>query len=344
MHSVICGLVLMAFAGTASASATTYTIGYGDTLWDLSIRFYGTPDYWDDILAANPSIMGVEYLVPGMDIVLPDIAGTVGAPAPTRTQSVTVAPAPTLTASTPIISRIRLESAGFVAVNPVPAPGVVLAVNVEDQGIVSNDDAYAGDLVEIDMGTADGVSVNSVFKILNVGEQAVDPETGNKIGTIVRVAGLIRILEPSENTSIALVEHSNMQINAGDLVVVYERAADIPINTRPASEDMTAWVIGLQNPLLTRSYTYDVVYLNRGSESGLRPGDVFVVYNYGDMAYDISGNRVVTADIPISELVILTTERTTCSALVSANITGDLIEVGDRIHLARRQSAQTGSR
>jgi len=221
---------------------------------------------------------------------------------------------------------------------------MILAVNVEDQGIVSNDDAYAGDLVEIDMGTADGVSANSVFKVLNVGEPAIDPETEDEIGTIVRVAGLIRVLEPSENTSIALVEHSNMQINAGDLVVVYERAADIPINTRPASEDMTAWVIGLQNPLVSRSYTYDVVYLNRGSGSGLRPGDVFVVYNYGDKACSISGDSVVTADIPISELVVMTTENTTCSALVSANITGDLIEVGDKLHLARRQSAQTGSR
>lgn len=343
MRSVICGLVLMAFAGTASASAT-YTIGYGDTLWDLSIRFYGTPDYWDDILAANPSITGVEYLVPGMEIVLPDIAGGVGAAATSYTQAVTMVQAPTLAASNPMLSRIRLESAGFVAVNPVPAPGVVLAVNVEDQGIVSNDDAYTGDLVEIDMGTADGVSANSVFKVLSIGEQVRDPETGSDIGTIVRVAAMIRVMDPSETTSVALVEHSNMQINAGDPIIWYQPAADVPIDTRPSSEELTAWVVGLQDPLVSRSYAYDVVYLNRGSESGLEPGDVFVVYNYGDIAYDVSGNRVVTSDIPISELVVLTTEDTTCSALVSANITGDLIEVGDRLHLARRQSAQTGSR
>ncbi len=342
MRSVMYGLLLVVFAGVASAAAATYAIGYGDTLWDLSIRFYGSPDYWDDILAANPSIVGVEYLVPGMEINLPDIMGT----APSRGSVYTSIPvvAPTLAASAPMLSRLRLESAGFISAGPVASPGVILAVNVEDQDIDSNDDAYAGDLVEIDMGTSDGVEANSLFQVLEPGETAFDPETGAEIGTIVRVAGLIRVIDPSETTSLALIEHSSLSTNAGDLVIWYQPSTGIAVNTNPTNEELTAWVIGLQDRDVSRTYAYDVVYLNRGSDAGLVPGDVFVVYNYGDIAEDRGGNRVITADIPISELVVLSTGSTTCAALVSSNVTGDLIDMGDRLHLARRQSAAAGSR
>lgn len=342
MRSFLFVLALLALSVPALASST-YTIGYGDTLWDLSIRFYGTPEFWDDILAANPQIAGVEYLLPGMEIVLPGsptgFAGTsVYTSLPSYVQ------APTLTATVPMLSRIRLENAGFVATGPLASPGSVLAVNVEDQEIESNDDAYTGDIVEIDMGSGDGVSVNSVFRVLEPGETAFEPETGEEIGFIVRVAGLVRVTSVTETTSIALVEHSFLPINAGDLIEWYVPARDVAVNTTPAAEDQTAWVIGLQDPDFSRTYAYDVVYLDRGTESGLEPGDVFVVYNYGDIAEDVAGNRVITADIPISELVVLTADPTTCSALVSSNITGDLVDVGDRIHLARRQTAQTGSR
>lgn len=343
MRSVICGLALMVFAVGVADAASTYIIGYGDTLWDLSIRFYGSPDYWDDILVANPSIPGVEYLVPGMEIMLPDLRGE-AAPAFESHYLTTSIQAPTLAATAPLLSRLRLETAGFVAAGPVAALGSVVGVNVEDQDLLSNDDAYTGDMIEIDLGIGDGAGPNSVYQILEVGETASDPETGEEIGPIVRVAALARVTQSYQATSLVLVEHSYLPVNAGDLVVAYQPASSIAVNTSPSNEEMTAWVIGLQDTDLSLAYAYDVVYLNKGTVDGLRPGDVFVVFNYGDIAEDLQGNTLITSDIPISELVVLTTEIETCSALVSSNITGDLVHVGDKLHLARRQSTQTGGR
>lgn len=335
--TVVCTALMAIVSGARAASM--YQVGYGDTLWDLSLRFYGTPDYWDDILAANPQIPGPEYLVPGDEILLPDFAGA-GGYSPYVT---TVIEAPTLAASIPLLSRLRLETAGFVAAGPVAARGSVVGVNVEDRGIVSNDDAYVGDLIEIDLGGAEGASPGDLIQLLEPGEEVSDPQTGEIIGRIVRVTGLARITTVADETSIALMESSCQPTNVGDLFVDYVPMQSVSVNTEPALEQLEAWVVGQQEPAFD-AYAFDTVYLNRGSEHGLRPGDVFVAYKYGSIASDMTGATLVTADIPISEVVILRTEAATCAALVCGNVTGDLVQVGDRLHLARRQSTQSRAR
>ncbi len=343
MRGVICSLMSLTLLAGVSAAASTYQVGYGDTLWDLSIRFYGSPDYWDDILAANPSIAGPEYLVPGMELFLPEVAGLPAA-AVDRSYVTSTVRSPTLAATAPMISRLRLETAGFVTSQTIPALGAVLRVNIEDQGFVSNENGYMGDLVELDYGDADGARSGMVLHVLEQGETVRDPETDAVIGSVIRVAGVVRILEVTGATSIALVEHSYIPVNDGDILVPYSPAGNVPVNTSPTVESLTAWVIAVQDKDFTDSFAYDVVYINRGRDSGLRQGDVFVLYKYGTLDEDITGAELVTADIPIAELLVLDAGSTTSSVLVTANVTADLVQAGDRIHLARRQTAGSGVR
>lgn len=58
-------------AGEKSATANrAYTIQSGDTLADISIAFYGTPQRWRQIAAANPGLEA-DKLKPGDVIVIP---------------------------------------------------------------------------------------------------------------------------------------------------------------------------------------------------------------------------------------------------------------------------------
>ena len=44
--------VLALAASTATAAVSSYVVGYGDTLSDIALQFYGDAEYWDEILAA----------------------------------------------------------------------------------------------------------------------------------------------------------------------------------------------------------------------------------------------------------------------------------------------------
>lgn len=53
-----------------TAAGRHYTLQKGDTLADLSTAFYGTPQHWRSILAANPGL-DAEHLVPGTVVLIP---------------------------------------------------------------------------------------------------------------------------------------------------------------------------------------------------------------------------------------------------------------------------------
>ncbi len=346
MHRSPCGIhvLLLAVVAGASAGAGTYVAGYGDTLSDIALRFYGDADYWDEILAANSFLPAPEALMPGMVLVLPDIAGATVSRGASTYGSAAVLEAPTFAASIPMISRLRLETAGYVAPSAVPVRGFVLGVNVEEQGIPVNDDAYVGDMIEIDLGSIDGVEPGDFFHIIRLGESVIDPETGDSAGRVVRVAGICRVLDNTESTSVALLDQTYLPVHVGDAIVDYSPASPVQVRNQPVEESVDAFVLALQDEDFTNSYAYDVVYLNVGSDDGISAGDVFQAWKYGARVTNPSNESVDTADIPISEVIILSTEAASSAALVTTNITGDLIQAGDRLHLARRQAAGSGNR
>ncbi len=56
-------------------SGEKYTIKKGDTLWDLSKKFYGDALKWQIILEHNSNISDHRMLIPGSEIVIPPLPG-----------------------------------------------------------------------------------------------------------------------------------------------------------------------------------------------------------------------------------------------------------------------------
>jgi phage tail protein X len=320
----------------AEAENYEYMVGYGDTLWDLAVRFYGDPQRWEDILQANAGLSGPGSLQPGETIVIPDVEGGIetgtGEPA-LDYSTITV---PNRAANVPMLSRLRIETAGWVSTSPLDPLGYVVGVDVEEPGTTRSDIAIMGDLVEIDMGSDEGVEPGSVFHIIRECEMVPDPETGEHLGQVIRVVGVWRALEVHNETSLGKLEHSYQPVETGDVVRPYEPAGDISINPQPVVSDMTAYIIGLRKPEFRDAFPYDVVYIDRGFDDDLSPGDMFAAYEYGESTTSPAGETLETADIPVTELVVLSTHSGTASALISNSRNAGMLQVGDRIHLVRR--------
>ncbi|MEN8207935.1 MAG: LysM domain-containing protein [Candidatus Fermentibacteria bacterium] len=331
--------VLILLAGAAisvTGAAGTHCVRYGDTLWDLSLHYYNTPFHWEDIQNANPSLAGVEYLQPGTELIIPDISG-VAVSSQVTAEEFSGVYTTSGSSSGPLISSLTLATAGMVTANPPEAVGYIVELNVNDEEMHFVSEVYTGDLVAIDVGQNQGVTEETVFKIYAVGEEVQHPQTGAALGNVVRVAGVCRVIDTSLSSSVAMIEHTYIPVCSGHFLVPYTSTA--PVHVMPSAEvdGIDAYVLAFRDMDLNRAYAYDVVYIDRGAEDGLRSGDIFSMYKYGHEVSSPSGSTVMTTDIPVCELIILETQTNTSSALITSISTTDLMQIGDRIELIRKQ-------
>jgi hypothetical protein len=334
--TVSLSIVILFIAAAFSSAARIHYISYGDTLWDLSIRYYHTPFHWEDILSANPTLEGVEYLMPGNELLIPDIYGI-----DAGSQDIASIGSFTYTtsgsSSLPVLSRLVLETAGMITSDPIDPSGYIIETDAEDEDIFIDLAAYPGDLVAVDIGQNQGIEVDRVYRIYNVGEEIRHPQTGILLGNVVRVAGVCRITDTAPTSSLALIEHGYLPIFAGDCLVPYASYAPVPVSTSEVINGIDAYVLAFQDPDIERAYSFDVIYIDRGSEDGLKPGDIFEMYKYGHAELSPSGETVETPDYPVSQLIILHTLQNTSSAMIISVATTDLVRIGDRIELIREQ-------
>lgn len=330
--------VLLAVTVMAVTTAGEYVVGFGDTLWELSIHFYGTPLRWEEILAANPHVRGPEYLYPGMLLHIPG-AGYTGVSYGAGSYSVTIPSSAVVNRSSdPILSRLQREGAGLVSFDGMSALGRVVQVNTEEVADFRFSQGLPGDLLEIDYGSDRGAEPGQVFRLLREGESVTDPLNGSR-GRVYRVSGVCRVLETTPATSIVKLEHGYLAVSEGDLVTPYSISGDVYVNNEPAVGNTAVHVLALKNPDNRAAYAFDVIYINAGSEAGFNPGDVFSAYSYGEQYETQSGAVLVTADLPIADIVILTTERRSAAAMVVSNRSARLVTPGDRLYLVRSQVA-----
>lgn len=328
-------IVFSASVFSTAMADRMHQINYGDTLWDLSIRYYNTPFHWEDILEANESLEGVEFLRPGSELIIPDIYSTTVSTSGGNT-SVDIYTA-SLVSSRSLLSRLLLETTGMVTDDP-PAPVCyVVGINVDDVDEYTSESAIPGDMIALDIGQNQGVEIGRVYKIYNIGEEVRHPETGEKLGKVIRVAGVCRVVRTSPTASVALLEHAYLPVIVGDYLVPYTSTAPIEVSSNGIVSGIDAWIIAFQDPDTERAYAFDIIFLDRGSEDGLQSGDIFNMYKYGQLFDSPSGGTVITPNIPISRLIILSTTLENSAAMIFLSSSIDLVDIGDRIELVREQ-------
>ena len=330
--------VLLAITALTASTAGEYVVGLGDTLWELSLHFYGTPLRWEEILAANPHVPTPQSLLPGMVLNIPGATRTGTSYSPGNYTVSVPTSAIVNRSSEPILSRLQREGAGMVSFDGFTPLGRVIQVNTEEERVNRFEMGLPGDMLEIDFGSDRGVEAGQVFHIMREGETVSDPFTGDR-GRVYRVAGVCSVIETTPATSIVKLEHGYLAVHEGDLVTPYRAAGEVYINNQPVVGNTAVYVLALKNPDNRSAYAFDVLYINAGTEAGFSPGDVFSGYSYGEQYELASGANILTADIPVVDVVILTTERRSAAAMVVSNRSARLVTPGDRLYLVLSQTA-----
>jgi hypothetical protein len=337
-------VVAVAFAGPAFAEVTgvapsgkkgtLHRVVEGDTLWDLTARYIGTPWIWPSIWKENDAIENPHLIYPGdliwitdreMRKVTPEEAEALLAEPPAAPAAPGMPPALTEAPKGPVdffavldsqsalqgpsVFHAGLHRSGFVSGEEMEAAAAVLGTHREHYWMSETQQM----IVSAGEGRTD---VGKEYTVFRVRRRVMHPETGELLGYFIDVVGRAEITEVYPETSYAVVKAAYSEIEPGDRLVPYEQPPEE--FTASAEAKPVSGIILAQQPHRVYSGRGDLVVLDRGLDDGVEPGRELLVFRPGGEAPDpLTSMHLLEPDHRVGRAFVLKAEARTALALVT---------------------------
>lgn len=306
--------------------------------------------YPGDVLVLGPQVAPADHLAAG-ETPAGEEPGAGTEPgseeAPTAPVPGVLTPAAAAGAPVPLGSEGDIYCSGFIAPDSQEFPFSIIGTEYErlgpdlDVGIKSEIkssygrvgtikvDLSTGDIIYLDGGKARGLSPGSVFTVVSPERHVVHPYTKTALGRYFHYVGRVRVLSVQENTAIAEIIQSCDPVHVGALLQPFEPepvplgrpTAMRPANYPAAEEKLrdSPVIVLSQDEVITLGQDH-VVYIDRGADKDVTPGDIYTIYRM---------NREGMPPIVIGELAILSVHKTSSvGKIIQARYP---VYVGDRL-------------
>jgi hypothetical protein len=337
---------------SASASAPAqvldkemdYIVKKGDTLWDISKRFYNDAFLWPRLWQQNQYITNPHEISPGDRIRLYPYKVLIEEEAkPLTVEAAKPSPPPQVSEALPPLPPppeiIRLtifpevNSAGFIA-EKMEGIGRIVAAKLHKVQLVAEDEIY--------LSFQKGISVKKgdQFTIFRVGEPLIHPITQKVIGRKVMILGTAVITKPAEGEAqTALITRSYEAMIVGDQVTPYFAPREA-LDVKKVEQPLYGWIVAEQRKGKLEFVEGDVVYIDLGEEDHVQPGSIFNVLRRGAVVeYPVVESdkkikkkeirKVKLPDELIARLVVIKTQqRTSTAVIVQARLS---VYIGDEV-------------
>jgi hypothetical protein len=307
----------------------------GDTLWDISDGYLGTPWVWPSIWDDNDDIANPHRIYPGDHIwispwamrrVTPEeadalLAGRPAAPDPGGPEIASIDPDPGLVREEQPTHRVSWrETVGLVSEEQLEAAASIVSAIPPRVMLGGGDRVYVG------LG-ADVVAPGDEFTIFRTREKVFDPDTGRLLGYHVDLLGWAEIQEAHEETSLAEIRLSSAEIEIGDRLIPRPPPLE-DIELQPSPQGVEGKISFFANSR-TLMGSIDAVYLNRGTTDGVQVGSPLAVYRSGFVAHEpVRRERVKVPDRVVAQLLVVRAQDESAVAVVQH--TEEELAVGDR--------------
>lgn len=317
----------------------------GDTLWDLAAAHLGNPYLWPQIWEKNPYVLDAHWIYPGdplaigVEVVGADEAGALMADgsADGDGEHGDTAPAGGRgNVPVPLGAESDIYCSGFIdpsdesfgwsivgsEYEAVMPPTAVLPTHSRSsragnfgQALTVKYTLSLGDVIYLDGGRNAGLSPGMVLEAVEVGREVRHPITRDKFGRLYETLGRVRVLSVQDDGAIAEIIQSCSDMRVGNRLRVFQpepvplarRTPLRPVN-EPTWNDLTDAPVILGAPADIVSLGQDhVVYIDRGADDDVLPGDFFTVYRINPHG----GPAVV-----LGELAVLTSRSHTAVAKI----------------------------
>jgi hypothetical protein len=289
-----------------------HTVTSGDTLWDISDAYLGTPWVWPSVWQENPNVRNPHRIYPGDKLWISptsmrrvtdeEAAQLLAGELPASVDD--AMPGPLGTVHVPTI-----EAIGFISADMIAASGSILGSPRPDRWYSAEFPVY------LSLGEGE-VAKGDRFTVVRAEEEVRDPETNRSIGVFVDRLGWVEVVAVHAESAEAVIRQSSREIQAGDrLLPRTESSGEVAV--RSATAAVEGQIAFLPE---TRSIHagQDIVFLNRGSEHGLMVGSPLEVFRPGGSARDAeTGMRRALPDQVLASLVVVSAEPQTSVAVVT---------------------------
>ena len=316
-----------------------YTVQKGDTLWDLAQKFSDTPWQWPEMWKENSQIANPHLIYPGQRIRLYRRRGAQGygeiAPAGQKTstdqkastvqkassQDKTVADNPELTKMLHF-HYAALDRVGFIRKDPIQSQGTIFKVDGNKEMIST------GDLVYIRPGEDTSLEKGSKLTIYRTLRPIKTRKTNELIGIQHYLTGAVEITLVRPDFVLGKIVATYRPIKVGDLLMPYYRRLP-QIGMQQSPEGLEGQIIESEehHEMFGES---DIAFIDKGEQEGVRTGQLYWIFK--QEKYHINPddkNETTLAPILLGELLVLHTEKTTATVLITDSLKA--IEPGARI-------------
>lgn len=324
-HGIVLGPVVKDAAGR---EGRLHEVKSGDTLWEISDAYLGTPWVWPSLWRENADIQNPNRIFPGDKLFvnasemrrLSDseaasmLAGGSGDAPAALADGMELGSA----AGPRSFHYTQIETAGFVNVEQVQGAATIVDSTVDRVWLGEHDDVIVG------FGEGE-TEVGSQYEIFRTTNTVEDPDTGVPIGHATLALGWLEVTEVHPETSIAIIRLSRGEVRRGDNLLPRAKPdAEIAIGPAPEIEGRVVytWANRLEMG------EHDLVYLNRGTADGLAVGSPLEVYRPIGSGIDEAQRRErALPDHVIGKLLVIGATPETATALVTHS--GEEINTGD---------------
>ena len=343
--AIVFSVVFLSFVRIADADeiripeTKSHVVVKGDTLWDISEKFLSDPFKWPELWKLNAEIKNPHLIYPGdvvrlgpngleiipaRTIILKEAAEE--APAPE--ELIEEAPAPEKPAEEPALAEeapkltpeeipaaIKLVSSflkrnGFMTKTALDASGVL---------VKSKDDRLyleKGTVVYMSFKEPSAVNIGDRHSVFKVGKRIFHPKTKKYFGNVIEISGAVEVTGVDGKTVEGKVVEIDMEFQIGDRLMPYE-APLREIEFIDAENEVSAVIVATHEEI-TEIAKNDVIFLDKGGDDGLKPGNVLNVYRKKAKAQNPL-KKSEKLDIPsdrIGSVVVVRTAEKSSTAMV----------------------------
>ncbi|MFP2909179.1 LysM peptidoglycan-binding domain-containing protein [Pyxidicoccus sp. 3LFB2] len=282
--------------GRDSAPGEVHAVQEGDTLWDLSQRYLGSPWYWPKVWSYNPEIANPHWIYPGNQVRF--FGG--GEEVPARVGEMVVDPgeftAPTEMSGGDLVTVTGKIGYDVSSARPVTTQGFVTQRELDEAGRIEGSSSGAlmlsyPDNAYVRFKKKGAAKVGDRYVVYHTTQAVTHPVTKKKLGYLTDFLGTLRVVRVSENVVTAQVVDTWDGMERGDLVgPVGERLTE-RVAPKPNTKELQATVITALVPYLTILGEHHTVVVDRGSADGVQLGNTFTILRQGDPSLQVLGQE-----------------------------------------------------
>lgn len=327
-------------AGARVDMPARYVIRRGDTLWDVTGRYYGDPYLWPRVWSYNPEITNPHWIYPEGQLQLVPPGGATPAVTPVGPR-----------VSSSGRSRVRigdlsaggvmLREEGFLDRDALRESGEIVGSPEDHMMLMTYDEVY----VQFDAAQDSHVVPGQEWTIYT---EAIDNDApAAEVGTLVRIYGIVRIdsFDRERHMARATIMEALEPIERGHRVAAMPRHFD-DVAARRNDRELRAHIVAALRPR-TLLGEQQVVFLDVGSTKGVQVGNRLFVLRQGDSWREELDSSALEpgvtveqtsppAEYPeevVAEVRVVGVRPNTCAALVTASTRE--VSIGDQAQMRR---------